>query len=410
MKLAGDKSYVIRHFAGFLLFGSVATSLVFRNELFNIGIVLTSLALIRYSSSHSLKEIPSARLWLLSLIACSFIWSASIATTPDSELSDYEKPLKYLASALIVLQFLKLNVSSKYLFWGAVSCLVSVAVVVMDQRYYRLELDMNAGTAAYQLCIVLLIVASFLLFEKKVSVWEFVGGSLAIALGFWLILETQTRGALIVLLTYMIIVMVEKFREVSAKRRLAYSLFAGVIGCALLISVSTIGVVKKRVELAKSDFQRIEQGDLRGSIGVRVALLHVGLHAVKNPTVLGMGENSLENLKSYLAEMADGEKYKHVLRNLHFHNQYLDQFTKRGVLGFLAYIVFLFGPLLLASAEKRRALYAVVVPLGVGGLIETPFNNSNFITSYLLYTTYILVVLHNKKPELNSSQRPRDVV
>ena len=396
--------------AGVLVLGSIATSLVQKTELFNIAIILMSFLLIFWHpTSHAkLSQRLAIRVWVVSLMACAFIWAISIFNTPDSELSDYEKPLKYIACTMVAVQLLKLQISTKFVFLGAVLCLILTSIVVSGQNYYRLELGMNAGTAGYQLCILLLIVASYLLFEKNLRVWEYFSASLAIVLGMWLILETQTRGALVVLAAYAVIAAVEKFRELSRSHRFLGSLFIVAVLGSLLIAAGSSSVVKMRVGQAISDLERIERGDLSGSIGQRFALLKVGFYAVKNPTLLGKGENSSENLKNYLTEMEGGEKYKFLLNNLHFHNQYLDQFTKRGVFGFLAYIVFLFGPLIVASPKKRRALYAVVIPSGVGGLIETPFNNSNFITSYLLYTTFILVVQHNKESELVIDQEGRN--
>lgn len=395
LKSNQDKLNVV---ASLLILGSMATSLSFKTEVFNIGLILLAIGLSVWRPGFNIFKADNVvRIWTLALLVSAVIWIISIYTTFDSEISDYEKPLKYVACALVALQLSKLNIPIKVVFIGAILSVTLSTIYALNHNYVRLELQMNAGTAAYQLTILFGIIASYLFFNHEKSSYLLIGiGWIGLGACLWLIFETQTRGAWVVLICYLIIVSVLELWTLNTRQRLYSGVMIVFLFFAAIAVMSQLTIIEKRFNATMVDIENVQNRDLSGSIGRRVALLQIGYSALKKPSLFGSGENSLANLKGYINELENGDQYKFLLSNLHFHNQYLDHFTKRGVLGFVAYMLFLFGPLFLTRREALPYVSAVAFPLIVGGFIETPFNNSNFITSYILYMTFVIVAQNNR--------------
>lgn len=379
---------------GFLVLGSIATSISYRTSVFNVTLLLACFVfyLIPNKSFDFKNSSKVIKYWVYVIFAYSFIWLLSIYNTDGSSSSDYEKPIKMLAIALIAIQLYKINISYRFVMYGMVGCIFMVFVYTLSHNYARLELEMNAGTAAYQLSIPVLLCLSFLFFKKDIKFSEKFLLALASLIGFFVLSETQTRGAVVVIFVYFLIVFVIKLYQINRNKRIYFSVAAIFIACLTSYSISSIPVVDHRIKATIKDIKLIQSGNLQGSIGRRIALYHVSLEAIKNPTLLGGGENSLKNLKRYIASMDNGDSYKFLEANLHFHNEYLDHFTKRGIIGLITFIFLLLLPIIYADKSNRPFLLAVIIPLAIGGMIETPFNNSNFEKNFPLYVTFILVM------------------
>jgi len=406
-------------FLGILVFGSVATSIAYRTDLFNILLILS--ACFIWSKSIYRRESTAVslviRIWTFSLVIYSLVWFFSLYTTTGSTSQDYEKPAKVLACGFIGYQLGKRQIHWGFLSYGMSLCITFAVIFAVGHEYNRLEYGMNAGTAAYLVSIPVLFSITNLFFNKGVGRVEWVCSIITVIGGLWVLTETQTRGVLVILLCYFLTIIPIKviiyhkqrsfFSPTTSKLGVLAPLAALVLVAAVVSQTTefksrfniAVAKVENRMESMSHDISRIQQGDLRGSIGTRVALYHVGIEALKSPTFLGEGENSLANLTGYISSMENPQRYEFLKRNIHFHNQYLDLYTKRGVLGFLAFLVYLFAPLLFANSLQRLYLLSAILPLAVGGMIETPFNSSNFVTFYPLYVTFILVAVRPRSAE-----------
>ena len=412
-------------FLGLLVLGSIATSIAYRTDLFNILLILT-VCFIWLKSILRKDNIAVSlvvKIWAVTLIIYAVIWLYSLYNTIGSSASDYEKPAKILVCAFLAYQLAKQRIRWGFLSHGMALCVFLAVIFAIGHKYYRLEYGMNAGTAAYLLLIPVLFCLTNLVFNRDVGRVEFAFSFFAVIAGLWALTETQTRGVLVVLFCYFLLVIVFRVKtgkeqrwRVSNKGNLRKSSISVAVAVAVAVAFflsaelqgsfsKAVQKIDSRIWQASREISRIQDGDeFYGSIGTRIALLHVGVKALQSPTILGEGENSLANLSGYISSMENPERYEFLKRNIHFHNQFLDLYTKRGVLGFLAFLAYLFAPLLFANSLQRLYLLSAILPLAVGGMIETPFNSSNFVTFYPLYVTFILVAVRPRSAESQFSR------
>jgi O-antigen ligase len=409
-------------FLGVLVFGSVVTSIAYKTSVFNILLILS--ACFIWSKSIFKKNGTDVslvvKIWSFSLVIYSLFWFFSLFNTVGSSSQDYEKPAKILFCAFIGYQLGKRQIRWAFLSYGMVLCIILAVMFALDHKYSRLEYGMNAGTAAYLLLIPVLFCLTNLIFNRGVGQLEWVFSFIAVIGGLWALTETQTRGALVVLICYFLAILPIKIASHIKNKKMEFHkgntnglakpiAVAVAVAVAVAIPTSTelqekysnaMVKIEKRIKSTSKEISRIQGGnDFYGSIGARIALYHVGIEALKSPTLLGGGENSLANLTGYINSMENPERYEFLKRHLHFHNQFLDLYTKRGVLGFLSFLAYLFAPLLFANSLQRLYLLSAILPLAVGGMIETPFNSSNFVTFYPLYVTFILVAVRPRSVE-----------
>jgi len=412
-------------FLGFLIFGSISTSITFRTDIFILLLVILAI-FIWFKSWHQLrsKQTPLViRFWIFTLIVYALVWFFSLYNTVGATAGDYEKPAKVLVCAFIASQLVKRRIRSEFIKYGMVFCILLAAISAgySTETYSsgsRLDFGMNAGLVAYQLMVAVLFCMTHLIFGIDLKLPEKTLFLIFILVGIWTLSETQTRGVVLVFIAYAAVLVPLKIRDLILKRDCAkFSPKIAVVAIVMAVLavlmftntkiqerfLATFDRIDNRIDETIEEITRIQSGDLEGAIGRRVALYQVGMEAVKTPSLLGKGENAAANLSSYISLMKDPERYEFIKENIHFHNQYLDIFTKRGGVGILIFIAFLFGPLVYANPKQRIYLLSAILPLAVGGLVETPLNSSNFVKHYPLYVTFILVFIFQEKPTPNQA-------
>ncbi|OOF59544.1 O-antigen ligase family protein [Rodentibacter myodis] len=131
------------------------------------------------------------------------------------------------------------------------------------------------------------------------------------------------------------------------RRFLSKGFFFGLIS---LFVIAIIGVtnmpnsrVMERLHFIQNDIARYEKNNANTSLGARFEMWKSAVLMIKEKPILGWGTiGATEKRKQDV-------KTKTVLGNIgqfdHAHNQYLDDFSKRGIVGFLAFLAILLVPL-----------------------------------------------------------------
>ncbi|OOF65522.1 O-antigen ligase [Rodentibacter sp. Ppn85] len=131
------------------------------------------------------------------------------------------------------------------------------------------------------------------------------------------------------------------------RRSLSKSFFLSLVG---IFTVVVVGVsqmpnsrVMERLSLIQYDIARYEQNNANTSLGLRFEMWKSAVEMVKEKPVLGWGEKGATEKRKQDVEMkvvaSDIGQYTHA------HNQYLDDFSKRGIVGFITFLAILLVPL-----------------------------------------------------------------
>ena len=150
----------------------------------------------------------------------------------------------------------------------------------------------------------------------------------------------------------------------------------------------------ERVFQAKSDFELIQQENYGTSVGYRLAMWDVGVHAITQRPWFGYGTGTVASAFEQTAETYRGGRYKNLAnyqKNMHYHNDWIEMGIYLGTLGLLAYAFLLWGWFQTLRAHKLTTLgIALVCLIFLAGLTDVIFIYSQ-IPSLLLVITAIAI-------------------
>ncbi|WP_166258894.1 O-antigen ligase family protein [Marinobacter salicampi] len=166
-------------------------------------------------------------------------------------------------------------------------------------------------------------------------------------------------------------------------------------------------IFSDRVESTITDFKKIEAGDLTDSIGLRLQFWKGAIEISKANPLFGSGENHREMFPQLInREIITQEAADYAPR--HYHNQYLDNLVKRGVVGLAILLATFLIPMILSykfsgcKSWKFHTVAALAFLYGVASLTDVPLNHPPVIFTYYIIT-FILIPNRVKDPSFNST-------
>ena len=163
---------------------------------------------------------------------------------------------------------------------------------------------------------------------------------------------------------------------IYALRQKSYRLF--LFGLLLAITLPVIGFysipsLNKRIHYMVYDINEyLKGGGDQYSDSDRINSLIIGAEIVKENPVLGVGIGDLKDECNIKYREKFGPK-KYVL---YPHNQYLFIAAATGILGLLAFLVFLWGPLILEDHRQNLYLMALILVFSLGFLFDNALERS----------------------------------
>ncbi|OOF81669.1 RfaL protein [Rodentibacter ratti] len=200
------------------------------------------------------------------------------------------------------------------------------------------------------------------------------------------------------------------------RRSLSKSFFLGLVG---IFAVVVIGVsqmpnsrVMERLSLIKHDIARYEKNNANTSIGQRFEMWKSAVLMIKEKPILGWGEQGATDKRKQDVEN------KVVTGNIggftHAHNQYLDDFSKRGIVGFIAFL----GILLVPLYQFKRRLNSIspdtklIATLGVVHILSVMvyclsqgFFTHNSGNIFYLFLTIVFYAMLKQSEKRQSSEQ-----
>ncbi|OOF58223.1 O-antigen ligase family protein [Rodentibacter genomosp. 2] len=194
------------------------------------------------------------------------------------------------------------------------------------------------------------------------------------------------------------------------RRSLSKGFFLSVVGVFL---VAVVGVsqmpnsrVMERLSLIQHDIANYGNNNANTSIGARFEMWKSAVQMIKEKPILGWGE------KGATEKRKQDVKMKAVASNIgqftHAHNQYLDDFSKRGIVGFITFL----GILLVPLYQFKRRLNSdspetkLIAALGVEHILSVMIyclsqgffaHNSGNIFYFFLTTVFYAMLKQSEK-------------
>ena len=281
--------------------------------------------------------------------------------------------------------------------------IVSVCIALYDKFILNLNPDQNprimhiqGGDISMSLGILSLIIALYAYQKREVkltvlsvigALCGIVGSLLSTARGGW------------VALPILLIVILWIYRHSLSKR--FFLTFFGIIAVASVgISQMPNNRIMERIDVARKDIQLyLDNKDGNTSLGARFEMWKSALEMVKENPLFGWGiQGATEKRKQETKEkIATGN----IGQFTHAHNQYLDDLSKRGIIGLLALLAVLFIPLrsfmknlktanneikLIATLGVTHILSVMIYGLSQGFLVHNSGTIFYFFLTIVFYT------------------------
>jgi O-antigen ligase len=278
---------------------------------------------------------------------------------------EYDNVSRFLLAVPVLLLLLRFPVKPIFLWSGiAVGALGASAVAYMD-FYIHGESRAGGYNNPIQFGDIAMLFSCLFLsgfsWAKQHSRLMMVMFSLAIIAGVFASLLSGARGGWLALPVAIGIFFIASGLYNNKKN-------AGLFVVGLLVLIAAFYVsqessfLQARIQDALSDLQQYTQAqNANTSLGVRFTLWQEGLHLIAQRPLVGWG--SVENYVALTGDSSDVFQ-----RFSHFHNDLLDSFVKRGLLGVLALIALYLLPAIAFYRQLKHAS-AYSSPLAWAGLM-----------------------------------------
>jgi O-antigen ligase len=231
---------------------------------------------------------------------------------------------------------------------------------------------------------------------KDESFWDRVLSFLAFSAGTYIVLLNETRGAWIAYCILLIVSIYYLYRS-KAFSSTVISLIA--LSFVLLVALAlNTGSVKERVNFATTEAQEWMAGekDIGSSIGLRLEMWTAGIRSIENIPLFGYGNH---NANVVAANYSDDRVKNHIASLNHLHNDYLNHFISKGLLGLLSVVGLLLLPLFVARSGPEIG-YLIGVTLSVSYSVFALFNvvfGDVFMNAFYVFFVSIIIAFKKEK-------------
>ncbi|HEY7867531.1 MAG TPA: O-antigen ligase family protein, partial [Psychromonas sp.] len=155
-------------------------------------------------------------------------------------------------------------------------------------------------------------------------------------------------------------------------------------------SYSMSGKLIQRFETTKIEMQKISSGNLETSIGLRLQMWKAALYLSTESPLIGLGDTHMERKKE-LAEQ--GIISSSIIDFSHYHNQFINDLVKYGIVGLFLLLSTIFLPLYYFfknDSKYKWPGFLVVLIFVVAALTDVPFQHAQPLTFYfiVMYITF----------------------
>lgn len=276
-----------------------------------------------------------------------------------------------------------------------------------NQGLSRLEVNTVATMVAYiyaiqSLCTIFILMKFKFKFKELIVI-------ITIVLSYYIIILTQTRS---VMLTYPLFVITLLFKE----RFFNIKSFSALFIILLIGFFSNISVIKdgfERIVNSKNEIQRYQNNDDNTSLGARFSMWKAGgsIFTIHNWGV--SADERYIQAKEYIIKNENSNP--EALRSIafHFHNDFLDAATLRGILGVVTLLFFYFAITITSYkiTKEITIILLLIAPSLLYGLTDTLFIDHRYVTVFiLLLPVYLFFNGNESNYSINTKEKTKELL
>ena len=262
-------------------------------------------------------------------------------------IREIDNPSRLLLFIPLLLLFKNFPIKRKTILYAIPSSALITGCVALFQKFalgyekpFPETMHIQMGDIAISLAISSLIISIYFSIKKeyKSALFGMIGLILAVSTSAL----SGARGGWIgfPIVFFIVLVLYRKY----INKKLILSLFIiTTLGFSTLLSSSKFGI-EQRYNEAKSDIiNYFEESNKDTSLGARFDMWENALIAIKEAPIFGHGSEGYNQFRD--RQVSSGQMAKTTLGFKSLHNQYLESWVKRGVIGFIGLIFVILIPL-----------------------------------------------------------------
>lgn len=326
-------------------------------------------------------------------------------------VKEFDRPSRALMAILILIAALKYPPRFLWLMNGfAVGAIAAGIRAIWDRQFAGLDRafgwmmpiqggDISMSLGILSLCGLMWAIKNthsrYMLFYAMATVMGIFGSILSGSRGGWVLFP------IILLVAYQIF---KDWFNPQVKKGLALALLIFAVICALPQSG-----IPTRIDNAREDISLYFSGkDKHSSLGDRFEFWKSAVDSFIQKPVFGWGNNGVhipqeaQYKRGFITQIAFERLTQ---KNAHAHNQFLDEMSKRGVIGLAALLAFFFVPLMLfkkylqqsaTTEEKTIAACGILLVLSTIDycLSQAFLSHNSGITFYTVYVVILFAFLN----------------
>ncbi|EIJ74017.1 O-antigen ligase family protein [Haemophilus haemolyticus] len=275
---------------------------------------------------------------------CTFL--LSIIINKDG-IREIDNPSRLLLFIPLLLLFKNFPIKRKTILYAIPSSALITGCIALFQKFvlgyekpFPETMHIQMGDIAISLAISSLIISIYFSIkqEYKSALFGMIGLILAVSTSAL----SGARGGWIgfPIIFYIVLVLYRKY----INKKLILSLFIlTILTFSTLLSSSKFGI-EQRYNEAKSDIiNYFEESNKDTSLGARFDMWENALIAIKEAPIFGHGSEGYNQFRD--RQVSSGQMAKTTLGFKSLHNQYLESWVKRGIIGFIGLIFVILIPL-----------------------------------------------------------------
>jgi len=358
------------------------------------------------------NKLPSDFYKLAFCFACYFLITALSLVILGGKLNNLDMPGRTVLILPAIIFLLNFPPQKEWVFSGILIGSFSTGLIAIYHYFFLnirafLGFDymiIQAGNMAMSFGIFSMIIAIQYLKDNKFKLMVIALGCaflgvlaslLSGARGSWIIAPFIILGILII------------------NRHLLTKKIALVLSVIVLVSASlSYKMVEQRFQSAVSDITKFsEKSDSRSSLGARIEMWKSGYYTFLDNPVFGVGYAERQNYKQNLVDR--GLVKPIALQFSRLHNNYIEELSIKGIIGFITLMLF-FGMPLYLFIVRGNIKKDIFTQLGVAHILlvmgycltQNYINHHSGILHYLMYTVIFYSLVFQKNNQKNTIENP----
>jgi len=218
------------------------------------------------------------------------------------------------------------------------------------------------------------------------------------------LLYSQSRGLWLALAVTVIVAII---KLLCSNKKSIYLLLPFILASSAAYYISQ-NKISNRIERTKVEVEQIMQGNLNTSIGLRLQMWEAAFILAKESPLIGLGNRHIERKKELVEQRLISSRIVHFT---HYHNQFLSDFIKYGIIGLLLLLFSIFLPFYYLKKNNNQYTWPGILIIGVyiiASLTDVPFQHAQTLIFYfvLMYLLLSNTCKENKKITTASDNNP----